>query len=111
MKTATLQKLGFLIVVLSFCLHFYVEKQNQLTKVKIQIPKLVKEIQLLKEESRQFLFQIDRFENPYHLMEMARMPQYSHLKHPFLENILTLPQGVAINQEEILTQEVPFGVK
>ena len=32
-----------------------------------------------------------RYENPMHLMELSRKPEFSHLRHPYLEDIIILP--------------------
>lgn len=69
----------------------------------MQIFSLQKEIMSLKEQNRLLLYEIDQFEHPAHLMELARCPEYLHLKQPLLSEILTLQEGMAklqIPQEE-----------
>ena len=86
------------IFVLGFCLYSYIDKQNELTKLRMHIPGLVKEIKSIQEENMRLQYEIDQFENPQHLMELARLAEFSHLKHPLVKEILTVPEGVAMQQ-------------
>jgi len=90
--------MGFCLTVFGFCLYSYLEEQNELTKLKMAVPKRGKEIDLIREENRRLSYQVDQFESPSHLMELARQPEYSHLKHPVLKEILTVPEAYAINE-------------
>lgn len=80
----------FCILSLGSFLYAYINKQNSITELRLQIPVVAKELQLIKEENTRLEFEIDRFENPLHLMELSRQPQFSHLKHPLLNEIITL---------------------
>ena len=90
-------QVGICVCVFGFCLYSYLEQQNTLTRVKMQLPEVEKEIQLIREESRRLSYQIDRFESPSHLIELAHAPEFSHLKHPILREILTVPEAFAVN--------------
>ena len=98
MKNSLLPRLGFCLGVLGLSLYSYFDKQNELTQMKIQIPEVEKEIRLIREENRRLRYQIDQFENPSHLIEMAHRPEFSHLKHPLLREILTVPEGIACTE-------------
>jgi hypothetical protein len=78
------------LVMLGGVLFSYLEKQNELTQLRIYVPKLVKEIRNLREESVQLSYQIQSFESPEHLMQLAADPQFSHLKYPLNKDILVL---------------------
>lgn len=84
--------------IFCICLYKYINKINELTLVKLEIPKLEKEIRSLDEEREVLQYEIDRFENPIHLMELARSPQFSHLKHPLVKDVLKVKEGVAIKE-------------
>lgn len=92
-----LVRLGICLGVFGVCLYSYLDTQNELTHLKIQIPEAEKEIRLIREESRRLAFEVDRFENPAHLIELAHHPEYSHLRHPLLREILTVPEAFATN--------------
>ncbi len=91
-------QLGICVCVAGCCLFSYLEKQNEVTHLKIRLPTLEKEIGLIREESRRLRYEIDQFENPTHLIELAHRPEFSHLKHPLLREILTVPEAIASNE-------------
>jgi hypothetical protein len=84
--------------VLGWCVFSYLETQTSLTDAKIQLPKLEKEIASIREEAQRIQYEIDQFQAPNHLIEMAHRPEYSHLKHPLLKEILTVPEAIASNE-------------
>lgn len=90
-------KLGLCFCVLGICLYSYLNMQNEVTLAKIQLPEIEKEIRLIQEENRRLIYQIEQFENPAHLMELAHHPEYAHLKHPLIKEILTVPEAIASN--------------
>lgn len=71
-------------------LYAYVHKHNTLIEMRIRLPLLAKELQTTEEENERLKFSIEKFENPLHLMEIARKPQYAHLKHPLITDIIEL---------------------
>ena len=88
------------LIVFGFCLYSYIDKQNELTGLKIELPQLVKEIKGLNEEIQKMRYEIDQFESPAHLMQLVKYPEYSHLKHPFIEDVLTMPEGIAFKVKD-----------
>lgn len=92
-----LLRLGFCLSVFGFCLYSYLETQNQLTHLKIRLPDVEKEVKLIQEENRRLAYEIDQFESPAHLIELAHHPEFAHLKHPLLKEILTVPEAFASN--------------
>jgi hypothetical protein len=93
MNKEFLIKIGVCLMVFALCLYSYIDKQNQLTKMRMEIPHLAKEIKAIKEENTRLQYEIDQFESPAHLMELARSSEFSHLKHPLLKEILTVPEA------------------
>lgn len=77
-------------------LYSYVDKQNALTRRRLEIPVLAKKIKDLKEENTRLKYEVNIFESPEHLMELARHHDYSHLKHPMLKEIVMMQQGLAL---------------
>jgi hypothetical protein len=73
------------------------ETQNQLTELKILLPEAEKAIKLIQEENRRLAYELDQFESPAYLIELAHRPEFSHLKHPLLKEILTVPEAFASN--------------
>jgi hypothetical protein len=99
MSKGLLIKLGFCLAVLSLCLYSYLDKQNELTHVKIRLPQLEKEIKLISEENCRLKYEIDRVESPSRLIELAHRPEYSNLKHPLMKEIQKMPEGVALKSD------------
>ncbi len=83
----------------SFFLYSYVNKQNELTKLRIAIPQIAKELQVVQKKNTQLKYEIDRFENPDHLMELSRQERFSHLMHPLMPNVVMLREGLALQDK------------
>lgn len=99
MNKGLLIRIVICIFSFGFLLYSYIDKQNNLTELRILIPGLVKEIKTIREENTRLQYEIDQFENPGHLMELARHSQFSHLKHPFIKDVLTVNEGIAIQDK------------
>lgn len=96
MKRLLIQ-MGICVGVFGFCLYSYLDLQNKVTKLKIQLPKLEEEIRLICEENQRLSYEIDHFESPAHLIELASQAEFRHLKHPYLREVLTVPEAFASN--------------
>lgn len=94
-------KIVFYIFISSTLFYKLISKENELTGLKLKIPKIEKEIKLLTEENKNLQYQIERFENPTHLMELARSKEFAHLRHPLFKDVLEVQEGVAVRQKVI----------
>jgi regulator of replication initiation timing len=81
------------IAIVAIALYAYIEEHNRLTKMRIEVPQLEKKLHLVEEENTRLQFEIEKFQNPLHLMELSRGPQYSHLKNPYQNDIITIRVG------------------
>jgi hypothetical protein len=90
MNSAIFIRVLICIVMLGVFLYAYIAKQNTITELRLQIPIAAKELESAIQENTRLQFEIDRFENPQHLMELSTQPQFSHLKHPLLDEILVI---------------------
>jgi hypothetical protein len=75
------------------CLFSYLEKQNELTELRLYVPKLVKEIKSLSEENTRIMYEVEQFESPDNMMRLARDSRFAHLKYPLNNEVLTLCEG------------------
>lgn len=100
MLTKVVAKLLICLSVFGLCLYSYIDKQNKVTQLRIKIPMLSKEIKMIQEENIRLGYEIDRFESPSHLMELARSHEFRHLKHPYLKEVTTMKQGLALKKRE-----------
>jgi len=81
------------IAAAGLTLYAYVEKQNELTELRLAIPMLSKEVKIIQEENTRLNYEIEQFESPVLLMERMRQPEFSHLKFPYLNEEIFLPRG------------------
>ena len=88
----------FLICIAAFglCLYSYLNQQNALTRLRLEIPVAAKELKDLQEETMRLQFEIDLFESPQHLMELMAHSEFSHLKHPLTKQIVMVSEGIAL---------------
>lgn len=71
-----------------------ISKQNELTKLQLRLPKITKEIESIEKSNQYLRYLIEAFENPLHLMQLAREPEYAHLKTPYLEEVISVPVAI-----------------
>ncbi len=79
------------IFFVGLTLYKYIDKLNDLTEVRLSIPLLAKEVKEIQEKNLELSYAIECFESPVHLMELARQPEFGHLKYPSIENVIVLP--------------------
>lgn len=84
------------IALFGVLLYSYIDRQNSVTRRRLEIPVLAKEIKELKETNARLQYEIDLFESPEHLMQLARLSEYSHLKEPLLKEVLMMQEGLAL---------------
>jgi hypothetical protein len=89
-------QIAFCLLALGLSLYSFIDQQNDVTELRMQLPTLSKELRTIQEENMRLQYQIDQFENPQHLMDLARQSEFSHLKHPLSKEIVTLEQGLAL---------------
>lgn len=88
------------LAAIGFSLYGHIEKQNQITSLRIQLPENVRALKSLQEDNTRLRYEIEQFESPEHLIELARHQEYSHLHHPLVKDVLNMPQGIAVQVEE-----------
>lgn len=94
MKRKWLLKLTVCIAACAYAGYGQIEEQNQVTAMRMQIPRLQQEITAIEEEIERLRFDLDTFENPSNLMMMAKHSEFSHLRFPYHEDVLVLQADV-----------------
>jgi hypothetical protein len=94
-------RLFFCIVIVGLALFAYIDKQNELTELRIAVPILAKEVKDIHEENIRLKYEIEQFESPIHLMELMRLPEYAQLKFPYLKDEVFLPKAASLNISEM----------
>lgn len=74
-------------------LYCYVNKQNDLMKLRLKIPSLWAEYRQLEQENVALGFLIDKLESPEHLMQIAELPDYAYLHYPTDKEICMVPKN------------------
>ncbi len=87
-------RLGCCLLAFAFALYLYINAHNHLIETQLAIPPLQKKIRDVTAENGRLQFEIDRFESPAHLMQLADQPEYSHLKPVYLPDILIISEGI-----------------
>lgn len=79
------------IFIAGWTLYSLIVRQNELVELRLAIPQLQKEVQQIEEENTKLQYEVDLFESPIHLMELAKQPAFSHLKFPYNKDVLVIP--------------------
>lgn len=89
-QTKLLIRVLLCIGIAAFALYAHIDTINDLTALRLAIPVLEKEVRALQRENERLQYEIDRFESPIHLMELSRKPEYGHLRHPLVEDVIVI---------------------
>jgi len=87
----TVFRIFICIVVAALTLFAYIEKQNELTELRLIIPALAKEVKDIEQINIRLTYEIEHFESPINLMKLKQKPEFSHLKNSFLNDEVFLP--------------------
>ena len=68
----------------------YIDKQNDLTKLRLEIPCLWAQLRRVEQENVSLHFLLEKLENPEHLLQIASLPEYQYLEYPSEEKISVL---------------------
>ncbi|MBJ7449399.1 MAG: hypothetical protein JHC93_03455 [Parachlamydiales bacterium] len=90
MQRAITVRILICVACLGLFLFLYVEKQIEVTRYQLRIPFLAKEVHTIQEANIHLRYEIDQFENPLHLMELSRKPEFGHLHYPRLNEIVLI---------------------
>lgn len=76
------------LLILGVTLYAFVERQNHLRKIQVEIPKLKKEYAALKENNGKLQYELQKSLDPKRLQELLQKAPYGHLKFPSKNEIL-----------------------
>ena len=112
MSIKNLIRITLMLVVSMTSVFSYISLQNTVTRLKIQIPKVEKQLYAINDEISHLQYEIDQFESPDRLMDFAYHPDFSHLKHPYIRDIETVPEGFALTlkQQDINSNMIPSSI-
>lgn len=90
MRLERLFRFIFCIIAIGYFQYVYLQKQHEVTKLRLDIPHLSANVKKAKEENLHLRFLVDQFENPQYLGKIARNKRFAHLKYPLLSEIITI---------------------
>lgn len=96
MKRLSAISISICLLFFGACLYSYLDMQNALTKMRIEVPKIARSVKAVEEENVRLKYAIEAFENPQALMQLARGKAFSHLKFPLVKEVVTLHSGLAL---------------
>jgi cell division protein FtsB len=85
-------RVAICLSVVSFIVYVYIDQRNHLTELRRVIPQLEKEVKRVHEENVSLRYEMNRFRDPRHLLELARQPQYRHLRFPSSEEVIVIEE-------------------
>jgi hypothetical protein len=97
MRHSLLFRVFLCVGAFCFCVYEYIDMQNEITKKRLAIPLLAQQVKLCKEKNTCLRYEIDRFESPQNLLQLAASPQYAHLKQPMLKDVIALQELPALS--------------
>jgi cell division protein FtsL len=89
------------LIVCTTSIFSYISLQNKVTCLKIKIPKIEKQLISINDEISHLQYEIDQFESPDRLMDLACHPDFIHLKHPYIKDIETIQVGYVVSLKNI----------
>ncbi|MCP5491478.1 MAG: hypothetical protein H7A40_00350 [Chlamydiales bacterium] len=78
------------VAALGGMLYSYLDTQNALALCRMRLPALVKEVAVISEENTRLSYDIERFEDPKNLMQLAKQKTYRHLKQPSQDLVMSI---------------------
>lgn len=82
-------------------------KQNRITKLQIEVPKLEKKLLLALEQEQEIEFRLNCYEDPAYLLKVAQKPDFQYLMLPGYHRIIDLKEG---GQEKIVDRILQKGL-
>ncbi|MFY7843323.1 MAG: hypothetical protein ACOVOR_04835 [Rhabdochlamydiaceae bacterium] len=97
MGTAFFFRLSICSLAFFGSLYLHIQKQNEVTDLRIQIPLVSKNLRELKEQNTRLKYEIDRLESPEKLFQYLQNPHFCHLQHPLEKEVVCLK---IVNEEK-----------
>ncbi len=84
---ALLIRIFFCIFLFGFFLYLFIDHQNDLTQLRKELPLAERELQRVEEDNMALQYNIEQFESPQHLLELAQLPEFQHLHYPYADDV------------------------
>ncbi|MCH9621075.1 MAG: hypothetical protein S4CHLAM20_04910 [Chlamydiia bacterium] len=81
MNKGLLAKILICVVSFSAALCAYLDARNSVTKLMIDLPKISKNLTLIREQNTILQYTVEKFENPSYLLDLLKQTEYANLLH------------------------------
>jgi len=105
MNRALFFRIFVCIAFLGMCLYSYLNVQNEITELRLCLPKLADEVRHLSEENTRLQYEIQEFESPENLMRISKSASFANLKYPTHQEVITLKQSSPLPRGQETQQE------
>lgn len=78
------------IGAIGLMLYGAISHQNKITQLRMELPLIAKEVDVLHEKNRTLLYEVERFEDPSHLLQLSKQPEFGHLRYPHKNEVITI---------------------
>ena len=89
---------------LTGCFFLYLNIQNRLAALQLQLPAKQAELRLLNERNTYLYFALEAWESPAHLLQLLKESPYSSLKHPLAGEVLEVEQCVVCQTAGVISE-------
>ncbi|MCH1430841.1 MAG: hypothetical protein GWP59_09060 [Chlamydiales bacterium] len=86
----------FALVVVFFS---YIQRQNDLTTLRVFIPTRAKVLHDIKEENKRLQYQVDLFYSPSNLLRMSLKPEFGDLDFPYQDEVLLVDRNKVSDED------------
>lgn len=108
MKNNIFLKISICVLSIASVMYSHLEDQNEMTKLKVLIPRLESQLWAAQEENTRLQYEIEQFESPANLMLLAKQCEFSHLRHPYDDEVLTVSVFGEAYKEELIKETLGF---
>lgn len=84
---ALLGRLIACVLALAFSLYAYIDLHNAVTRLRVDIPRLKRQVREWEERNTALSFQLSRYESPAFLTQRLQDPRFGHLHFPSEQDI------------------------
>lgn len=95
-------KLSICILLLGFFLIAHIERQNELTRLRLQIPQINAKTKVLRESALQMKSRVQKKETPRQLLALLKQPQFQHLHFPQTSRVWIIEKDCSNQRDDTL---------
>lgn len=105
MNKGPLGKILICVISFSVALCAYLNARNDVTSLMIELPRISHELSLIEEKNTILKFEVEKFENPSHLLNLLNTCEYAHLVPTEADTVIAIhaKEGVEAKEKHGIT--------